>query len=164
MFTKDHTEKEKTKAQYFEEVKQLLRRKNGKSALNVLVHALEKYPGDPFLLSYYGCLLAIVENRTDEGIKICEDAIKHLDHSMPFGSEFFYPVFYLNLGRAYLKGDDKKSAITAFREGLRNEPDNHDLQWEMKKLGVRKGAAIPFLKRSNPVNKYIGMLRSKVSK
>jgi hypothetical protein len=33
---------------------------------------------------------------------------------MQFGSEFFYPVFYLNLGKAYLKDDNKKEALKAF--------------------------------------------------
>jgi tetratricopeptide (TPR) repeat protein len=83
---------------------------------------------------------------------------------MPFGSEFFYPAFYLNLGRACLKGNKKAEAIKAFREGLENDPDNHDLLWELRKLGMRKRTPIPFLDRCNPINKYIGLLVSKVAK
>lgn len=163
-FLSEQSKKQKLKSEYFEEVQQLLRRGNGKSALNSLKHALEKFPSDPFLLSYYGCLVAIVENNPKEGIKICEDAIIRLDNSMPFGSEFFYPVFYLNLGRAYLKDNKKKEAIIAFKEGLRNDSENHDLLWELKKLGTRKKPVVPFLKRSNPINRYIGMLLSKGQK
>jgi len=161
LFLKELSKKEKSKNDYFEEVQQLLRRGNAKSALNTINHALEKFPDDPFLLSYYGCLFALVEDNPKQGIKICEDAIRKLNSSMPFGTEFFYPVFYLNLGRAYLKGGRKKEAVAAFDEGLKNDPDNHDLLWELKKLGARKSAAIPFLKRSNPINKYIGMLLHK---
>ena len=92
------------------------------------------------------------------------NAISGLKDTMPYGSEFFYPAFYLNLGRAYLKAGDKEGAIEAFREGLENDPDNHDLLWEFRKLGIRKSPPIPFLRRSNPVNKYIGLLVSKVTK
>lgn len=163
-FLSKESEKQKAKSEYFEEVRQLLRRGNGKSALNALKHALERFPLDPFLLSYYGCLVAIVENNPKEGIKICENAIIRLDNSMPFGSEFFYPVFYLNLGRAYLKANKKKKAINAFNVGLRNDPENHDLLWELRKIGTRKKTVVPFLKRGNPINKYIGLLLSKATK
>ena len=77
---------------------------------------------------------------------------------MPFGSEFFYPIFYLNLGRAYLKGNRKKDAVQAFQEGLKSDPGNRDLLWEIKKIGERRKPPLSFLSRSNPINKYIGML------
>jgi len=157
-FIAEKTSKKKLKSDYFEEVQQLLRRGNGRSALIALRHALDKFPGDPFFLSYYGCLIAVVEDNPKEGIKICEDAIRTLDTAMPFGSEFFYPVFFLNLGRAYLKGDRKKDAVQAFQNGLKNDLGNRDILWEMKKIGTRKEPPVAFLSRSNPINKYIGML------
>ncbi len=163
-FIADQSKKQKLKAEYFSEVQQLLRRGKGRQALDILREGLESYPTDAFLLSYYGCLIAIVENNTKDGIVICENAIKALDISMPFGSEFFYPVFYLNLGRAYLKAERKAEAIKAFQQGLKNDPENTDIQWEMKKLGSRKKPPVPFLKRDNPINKYIGMLRGKPEK
>ena len=163
-FVAERSTKEKLKAEYFEEFQMLLRRGNGASALNVLKIALDKYPNDPFLLSYYGCLLAIVENKAKEGVKICENAIKHLDKSMPFGSEFFYPAFYLNLGRAHLKNNNIKDAVTALHTGLSIDSNNRDIIWELKKMGVRKKPVVPFLGRNNPINKYIGKLRSKVTK
>jgi len=162
-FIEEKTIKQKLIPEYFEEVQQLLRRGNGKSALNTLRNALVKFPDDPFLLSYYGCLIAVVENNSKEGVKICEDAINRLNASMPFGSEFFYPVFYLNLGRAYLKDKKKKEAAQAFNEGLKSDPDNKDILWELKKMGSRKPPPLPFLARSNPINKYIGKLLNKAS-
>jgi tetratricopeptide (TPR) repeat protein len=163
-FVAEQSKKEKNKSDFFSEVQQLLRRGNSRQALDTLREALTKFPADPFLLSYYGCLIALVENNVKEGIAICEDAIKYLNTSMPFGTEFFYPVFYLNLGRAYLKGRKKVAAIKAFQEGLKHDPENKDLKWEMQKLGVRKKPPVPFLGRSNPINKYIGMLINKSSK
>ncbi len=163
-FIAEKAKKQRSKADYFSEVQQLLKRGKGRQALDTLQEGLESYPTDAFLLSYYGCLIAIVENKTKEGIAICENSIKALDTSMPFGSEFFYPIFYLNLGRAYLKGDRKAEAIKALQQGLKSDPENKDIQWEMKKLGTRKKPPVPFLKRSNPINKYIGMLISKPAK
>jgi tetratricopeptide (TPR) repeat protein len=163
-FTEEKTVKQKLKPEYFAEVQQLLRRGNGKIALNTLREAIEKFPADPYLLSYYGCLIAVIENRTKEGVRICESAIKLLKTSMPFGSEFFYPVFYLNLGRAYLKDKKKRAAVQAFQEGLKNDPENRDLLWEMKKIGIREKPPLPFLTRNNPINKYIGILLYNPSK
>jgi predicted Zn-dependent protease len=163
-FITEKAGKQKLKPEYFEEIQQLLRRGNGKTALNTLRDALEKFPADPYLLSYYGCLIAVIENRTKEGVRICENAIKLLNTSMPFGSEFFYPVFYLNLGRAYLKDKKKKAAVQAFQEGLKADPENRDILWEMKKIGTREKPPLLFLARSNPINKYIGMLLYKPSK
>jgi len=163
-FIADQSKKQKLKAEYFSEVQQLLRRGKGRQALDTLREGLENYPTDAFLLSYYGCLIAIVENNTKDGITICENAIKALDTTMPFGSEFFYPVFYLNLGRAYLKAGKKTEAVKAFQQGLKSDPENNDIQWEMRKLGSRKKPLIPFLKRSSPINRYIGLLLGKPAK
>jgi len=163
-FISEKSGKQKLKSEYFEEIQQLLRRGNGKSAMNSLRHALEKFPDDLFLLSYYGYLLAVIENNPKEGIKICEDALKTLRKSMPLGSEFFYPVFYLNLGRAYLKNNRKKDAVRAFQDGLKNDPENRDILWEIQKLGIRKKPPFTFLSRNNPVNIYLGKLFSKPSK
>jgi tRNA(Ser,Leu) C12 N-acetylase TAN1 len=69
-------------------VQELLKSSKGKEALEHLKKALEDFPLDPFFLSYYGCLVAIVERDTKEGIKICKQAIKKLDAAVPFGSEF----------------------------------------------------------------------------
>jgi tetratricopeptide (TPR) repeat protein len=149
---------------YVEDIRQLLRKRKGKQALGVLRQGLQKFPFDPFLLSYYGYLIALVENRTEEGIRTCEDAIEKLKTSMPLGTEFFYPIFHLNLGRTYLKADRKSDAITAFRNGLEHNPENRDIQWELIKLGKRRRPAVPFLDRSNPINKYIGMLLRKTLK
>jgi tetratricopeptide (TPR) repeat protein len=163
-FITENADKQKLRPEYFEEVRQLLRSGNGKTALKTLREALEKFPADPYLLSYYGCLVAVIEDNAKEGVQICENAISLLKTSMPFGSEFFYPVFYLNLGRAHLKNKNKKAAVQAFEKGLKNDPENRDLLWEINKLGTRKKPPLSFLDRSNPVNQYIGKLLYKSSK
>lgn len=156
--------KEKSTSDYLGEVKDLLRNKNKKRALRVLNEALEKYPDEPFLLSYYGCLLAVVSKNYKTGIDVCHNAIEVIKKRVPFGEEFFYPVFYLNLGRAYLAAGKKAEAITAFNKGLEIDIENKDLLWEMRKLGLRRKPAVPFLRRSNPINRYIGQLLHSLKK
>jgi tetratricopeptide (TPR) repeat protein len=157
-FVLKKTRQKKHKSDYFEEIQELLKKSAGKSALERVRKALNDFPLDPFFLSYYGCLIALLENNPKEGIKICRNAIIRLKEVVPFGSELYYPVFYLNLGRAYASGNRKKEAISAFKRGLKNDPSNEEILSELKKLGVRKKPVVQFLDRSSPINKYIGLL------
>jgi tetratricopeptide (TPR) repeat protein len=154
----ERSTKTKTTSDYLDEAKNFLKTKNKRAALRVLNEALEHYPDDPFILSYYGCLEAVANKNYTHGIETCLMALENLKMRVPFGQEFFYPVFYLNLGRAYLAAGRKEEAVGAFNKGIHIDGENKDLIWEIKKLGTRKKPAVPFLKRSNPINKYIGML------
>ncbi len=155
---KKYEKKVRKPSDYLDEIKALLQKKNNKEALELLTLALDQYPHEPFLLSYYGCLEAIINKNHAYGIEICSKAIKMLEEKMPFGQEIFYPTFYLNLGRAYFAAKKKKEAVKAYQKGLTFDKENKDIIWEMKKLGMRKMPVIPYLKRSNPINKYIGMM------
>jgi tetratricopeptide (TPR) repeat protein len=148
----------KTPSDYLDEVKNLLQKKSKKNALELLTNALKKYPDDPFLLSYYGCLEAIINKNYAYGIETCLRAFVTLDEKIPFGQEIFFPTFYLNLGRAYFASGDKQNAVNAFQKGLSYDKENKDLLWEIKKLGMRRKPALPYLRRSNPINKYIGII------
>jgi tetratricopeptide (TPR) repeat protein len=163
LFMFEQSKEKRLKSDYYlHEAKDLLRSGNKVLALNTLKNGLERFPSDPFLLSYCGCLVSTVDNNPREGIRICKDAIESLNKSMPLGGEFYYPVFYLNLGRAYLRRD-KLEAIQSFRTGLKQDPENRDILWELNKLGTRKKPPIPFLDRNNPINKYMGIFLSKTT-
>lgn len=154
---------ERTPSEYIDELKSLLRKRNLKSALIFLDEALSYFPDDPFILSYHGCLEAIVNERYAYGIKTCRMALKEMKGRIPFGEEFFYPILYLNLGRAYLAAGKKREALSSFRKGYSYNKENADLQWEIKKLGLRKKPPISVLGRSHPLNKYIGKLLHKLN-
>ena len=149
---------------YLKTVKTLLMRKNQRSALEALKEGLEQYPENPFILAYYGCLEAIVNKKYRFGINMCKKAMSLLEKKVPFGEEFFYPIFYLNLGRAYLASGKRKDAVAAFKKGLETDTGNSDLLMELSMLGVRKKSPVTFLSRSNPINKYIGMLLRKLGR
>lgn len=152
-------EREKQKAEYFDTVKKLLRSGNNRQALRILKEGFGEFPEDLFIMSYYGSLTAVVEKKFDKGIELCQKALGKLDAAT---EKSVHATFYLNLGRAYLAGGQKEQAIEAFNNGLTFAKKNHDLLWELKKLGTRKNPPIPFLSRGNPINKYIGMIRSKL--
>jgi len=157
-FTEQAINSGKTKTDFFDEAKRQLRDGDKHNALKTLKAGLQKFPGDPYLMSYYGCLLAVVGKQSADGVRICREALERLKKSLPFGSEVFHPAFYLNLGRACVANGQKREGADAFRAGLRIDPDDKDLLDEIERVGDRRKPPLPFLHRTNPINKYIGKL------
>lgn len=145
-------------SEYLRAVRAHLRSGKHKDAYSLLLQASVRYPEDPLILSYYGCLQALVDKKYRSGVETCKRAILLLKKQGSFSEEVLYPVFYLNLGRAYVAAGKKKDAIDAYKKGLRYDNGNSDLKKELQGLGVRKQPPVPFLDRSNPINKYIGMI------
>jgi tetratricopeptide (TPR) repeat protein len=143
---------------YLRAVKTQLRKGDQKEAFGLLQQAALQYPDDPFILSYYGCLQAVVDGRYRAGVENCQKAISLIQRESSFGEEMLYPVFYLNLGRAYVAAEKKDDALEVFRTGLRYDNSNRDILNELRVLGRRESAVVPFLDRSNPINKYIGLI------
>jgi len=160
-FTKK-IEENKKKSEYFDAAKKLLAIKNNRQALKILKEAFEEFPQDPFIMSYYGYMLATVEKKHPGGIKLCQKALEELNTPATPRDKSLSAALYLNLGKTYLAAGQKKAAMTAFSNGLKIDRANHDLLWELKKLGTRKKPPIPFLSRKNPINKYMGLLISKL--
>ncbi len=107
---------------------------------------------NPLACSYLAFCMAKLNGEIDKALSLCREAIK---------DEPANPTHYLNLGRIYLLAGNKSDAIKAFSEGLGrgNSPEISD---EMNILGTRKEPLVPFLKRSNPVNKYLGIILKKL--
>lgn len=152
----------KSKALLGDEMKMYLAESNHKAALEVAKEALQLFPEDPFFLSYSGYLIAVVEKKKREGCNFCEESIRVMSKTPSADRGFFYPVLYLNLGKAYLTCNQKKAALDAFREGLKHDSKHKELQSHTAKLGCRKNPVIPFLIRGNPINKYLGKLRHRM--
>ena len=145
-------------SEYLRAVRSHLRSGKYKEAYSILLQASVQYPEEPLILSYYGCLQALVDKKYRSGVETCKRAILLLKKQGSFSEEVLYPVFYLNLGRAYIAAGKKKDAIDTFKKGLKYDSGNSDLKKELQGLGVRKQPPVPFLDRSNPINKYIGMI------
>ena len=153
-----------TTRDYLRQVKIHLSKGRQKDAFALLQQAQVHFQDDPFVLSYFGCLQALVDKRYRTGIENCKKALALIRKSSSYGEEMLFPVFYLNLGRAYVAAGKKKDALETFNKGLKYDNSNTDLQKEVRALGKRKSAPVPFLDRSNPINKYIGLILRKSSK
>ena len=101
------------------------------------------------LLSYYGLCAALVKNHVEEGITLCRKAL---------AKEAFRPDFYLNLGKIYLKANQKAKAMKIFQRGIKFGGKSRDFMNELKNLGIRKKRALSFLPRNHFLNRHVGRL------
>ena len=106
----------------------------------------------PVINSYYAFCIAKERGQASKAILLCKESIQKEPNNS---------VHYLNLGRIQLIENNKAEAIRIFREGLNFEA-NQQIVEELNKLVIRKPPIISFLKRSNPVNKYLGIILKKL--
>ncbi len=148
--------------QYLQQVRIHLRAGRQREALDLINQLLTYYPDDPVFLSYYGCLLVIVERMYRKGIETCQEAIKKFQARSLcslYDDTILSSVFYYNLGRAYASMGKRNEARKVLNIGLAYDPGNDDILEELWNLGIRiVDPPITFLERSNPLNKYIGMI------
>jgi tetratricopeptide (TPR) repeat protein len=135
-----------------------LREGSHQQAYSILQQAIADYPENALILSYFGCLQAIVDRKYRSGIDACRKALALFRAPDKYSVGVIYPILYLNLGRACLAAGRKQEAIEAFTKGLKYDRSHRELKKELMLLGMRKPPVVPFLSRSNPINKYIGML------
>lgn len=121
------------------------------SALSYFERALH-IEESPVASSYFAFCIARERGQLSKAISLCADAIRQEPQN---------PVHYLNLGRIYFLAGLKPDAIKTLREGLKHEK-NQQIIDELDSLGTRKRPAFFFLKRSNPLNKYLGILLKKL--
>jgi tetratricopeptide (TPR) repeat protein len=163
-FIKENSGPRKSKAHYAQTIRQHMTKGDNKAAFAAAEEALNDFPSDPFFLSHYGYLTGTVGKRWREGAKMCEEAVRVLKASQSTDMVFFLPVFYLNLGRVYIRLNKRVAALKAFGDGLQLDSSNNELLSEIKNLGLRKRPVIPFLDRGNPINKFLGKLRHTMQK
>src|SRR3990172_10109332 len=88
---------------------------NYREGFRLLKDAMGKFQGKdskeipPALLSYYGLCLAYHQD-IKAGLEHCRTALKR---------EFYHPDLYLNLGKVYLKANQKASAVHILYKGLK---------------------------------------------
>jgi predicted Zn-dependent protease len=101
--------------------------------------------------SYLGYGIALKQQRVQEGLKLCQHAIK---------LEFYQPESYLNLARTLLLAGNRRAAVKAIREGLHLDAENPALREVLEEeLGERRTPVLGFLSRGNPINSLLGRIR-----
>jgi len=102
----------------------------------------------PVHASFLGLCLAKERGQVRKAVALCTEAIER----EPGNS-----LHYLNLGKIYLLQGDRPEAIRMFRKGLEHGVDEQIVA-ELNKLGARRPPPLPFLHRSHPLNKYLGII------
>jgi len=156
--TGENGQREIKSVDYLREVRSHIRNGNNKDAYNLILQATVRYPEDPLILSYYGCLQALVDKKFRNGVETCKRAIVLLEKRGSSTEKAYFPVFYHNLGKAYIAAGRNQDAFDALRKGLKYDSGNSDLKKELQVLGVRKAPPLKFLDRSNPINVLLGMV------
>ena len=104
--------------------------------------------------SYLGYGIAAYERRGKEGLALCQHAIK---------VQFYEPENYVLLARVYLLRRRRGKAIDALQRALKLNARHPEALKLAKEVGYRRRPVLPFLPRSNPLNKALGRMRHSLS-
>ncbi len=146
-----------TLVEYRHAVRSNLREGKLTDAFLLLRQAIVHYPENPYILSYFGFLQAVIEKRYRSGVDNCRKAIALMQQGAGKENNRVPAELFLNLGRAYIAAGRRKEAVDSLERGLKHGRSN-DLLNELRGIGIRRKPVLPFLDRSNPINKYIGMM------
>ncbi len=104
-------------------------------------------------LSFLGLALVLSNGRSEEGLKLCEQATKR---------DFFDADIFCNLGIALLRNRQKGPAFEAFRKGLALMPRHRRILEELSRVERRESRAFRGLSRNHFLNYYFGILRHRL--
>lgn len=124
---------------------------NPVAAIGHLEKAL-KGNDNPEWYSFLGYCIARERGQYRKGMELCRVSI---------AADIDNPLHYLNLAKIHLLSNNKLEAISVLREGLARGP-NEEIETVLKVVGARKPPVLSFLDRDNPINKYLGLLLSKL--
>lgn len=102
----------------------------------------------PELLSLKGYTLAKESGKIQEGIDLCNKAIRRNPNNCEH---------YLYLGRIYVLANNRPQAIKTFQAGLKYRRDYRIIE-ELNYLGNRKKPVFPSLPRGHVVNRLTGKI------
>jgi Flp pilus assembly protein TadD len=105
---------------------------------------------DARAMSWYGVTLVLVERNSNLGVLYCDQALR---------MEGPTPELLLNQARVALALGQRERAVRALTRGLERWPDDEGLLLAKESMGWRRRPVIPFLARSNPINRWLGKLR-----
>ena len=103
-----------------------------------------KYP------SYLGLAITYAQGASEEGIRLCEQAVKR---------DFFDPDLFCNMGIVYLKNNRRKEAFDAFRKGLDLVPKHKRIREELGRHDRREHPVFPGFSRDHILNRVAGRMR-----
>jgi tetratricopeptide (TPR) repeat protein len=102
--------------------------------------------------SYLGYCVAKERGQISRGTDLCTVSLEHEPDN---------PAHYLNLGKIQLISGNRAEALRTLREGVARG-GGAELKEKLDEFGKRKSPLIPFLPRSNPLNKYLGLFLHRI--
>ena len=138
--------------QQLEEIAWQIANRNYAAALEA-VQQIPLSARTPFVLSAHALCMAEVKGSYKTAVNLCHEAIKKDPKN---------PEHYYRQGRILLLAGRRKDAIWVFRMGLRHGRHKEILEI-LASLGIRRPPPITFLQRSNPVNKYLGIILARLN-
>lgn len=106
----------------------------------------------PRTRSYLGLLIVRERGKLREGLAMCREALDEEPEN---------PEFHLNLGRALYLAGNKAEAIATVRKGLLCGKNDDAVAW-LSQVGIRRRPVFSFLPRNHWINKYAGILMSRL--
>lgn len=107
---------------------------------------------DPYLVGFYGMLLAKVERNFYQSKQYGAIAMEN-------GRDL--PEVILIQAQIYELCNEPESALDTYREGLRKYPDNKEFLRKLQKLNPRRKRPVKFLPRESIINKTLGLIISR---
>jgi tetratricopeptide (TPR) repeat protein len=104
-------------------------------------------------LSYLGLALVLSSSRSEEGLKLCQQATKR---------DFFDADIFCNLGIAYMRNRLKGPAFDAFRKGLALVPRHRRILEELARVERRDSRVFSKLSRDHFLNYFFGLFRHRM--
>jgi tetratricopeptide (TPR) repeat protein len=122
-------------------------------ALALVEKALIKEPENPRYQSLFGLCISKERGQITEAIDICERSLK---------AEPDFIEHYIYLGQVYKRAGLSRDAIDVIRKGLKIDRKHPGLIAEIETFGLRKNPVISYLSRNNVLNKYLGIIFSRL--
>ncbi|MFZ0582625.1 MAG: tetratricopeptide repeat protein [Candidatus Acidiferrales bacterium] len=139
----------------FKEGIELLKGGYHKNALPHLRRSVEMESSNPYYLSFLGVAISRSEKKWSEAVKLCETALQLKRKEMQM---------YLNLAEVYAAAGRRDSAIFTLDRAMENFGPNARLVKARSRVEKRRPPILPFLQRTNLLNRELGKLRHRASK
>ena len=144
-----------TEPELQEQVEKITERITGRDYVSALA-AIEQIPltaRTPLLLSAYALCMAEVKGAGKSTVNLCHEAIKKDPKN---------PEHYYRQGRILFLAGRKKDSIWALRMGLRYGRHRGIIE-ALGSMGIRRAPPLAFLSRTNPLNKFLGILLTRLN-
>ena len=138
----------------FREGLSLLREGEAAGAVELLRHASQRDPENPYYMSYFGLSLGHAEGMWAEAERLCHTAVCRGRRQAQL---------YLNLAEVYLSSGRRRAAADTLARGLHYLPQDSRLQSEFGRLSERKAQLLRFLPRGHVINRNLGRLRFRLT-